>query len=68
MDLTSYKVAGDPCPKCQKPMEERPGMFFLREAGSMLGIVCPDGHGLWNSKEFVEAVGRRARGEVKVED
>ncbi len=57
--MKPYYEAGDPCPKCEKPMVEKAGHFHLREVGPMPGIVCEDCNALWTSKEFHEAVQRR---------
>jgi|GEM_PF-2580690 len=52
-----------PCPKCKKPMERRPRMFFLMEFGHFHGYVCDPCNVLCVDPEdsFIEAASSRVR-------
>ena len=60
-DKKPYYDDGDPCPKCGEPMQKRGGCFFLREAGSMPGLICTPCNALWASKEWNTALKARAK-------
>jgi hypothetical protein len=58
-----WKALGEhPCPKCARPMEVRPGMFFWR-GRHFSGLVCAPCKSLWNNPDdsFEAAVGPGVR-------